>query len=407
MNILKQETRNFPRATGLAIALAISVGITACSGANPIAYEPPTDPGFQPETPFEANHALQTATPLTLEPGIGPEDIAVGPDGLLYAGFHDGEFKTGGIVRMRPDGSGQEIFADTKEWTTGLHFDARGNLLAMVLNRGLVSVAPDGKVTPLATELDGEPFLMPNDIDVGPDGRVFFTVTSTQKKFSGLNALILITEARREDGGLYVYDPKARAGQPATRRLLHGLHFGNGVAVDPNGRYVLVVETGRYRVLRHWLTGAQAGTTDVFLENLPGIPNGIATRPAYRADAKKNTGTRAKQSGPAQYWLGFTTRRNDFLDSIHPSPFWKQALFMLPAALLPAAEPYGLVMLIDSGDESAGSAPNSGRVLRSFHDPDGSRVSEAASIEEANGFLYLGGDYTNAVLKFALPEDLR
>jgi hypothetical protein len=58
-------------------------------------------------------------------------------------------------------------------------------------------------------------------------------------------------------------------------------------------------------------------------------------------------------------------------------------------------------MLIDDGGADAG------RVLRSFHDPDGSLVSEAASVEEAQGYLYLGGDYTGAILKFALPEDLR
>ncbi len=391
-------------------ALILALSLSACSGADPIAYQPPTDPGFSPGTPFAANRDLQSGTALPLAPGIGPEDIAVGPDGRLYAGFHDGTFQRGGILRMRPDGGDQEIFADTGGWATGLHFDRNGNLLALILNRGLVSIAPDGSVQTLATELDGRPFLMANDIDVGPDGRIYFSVTSTRRRFSGRNALILISEARRDDGGLYVYDPRAAAGQPRTRQLLHGLHFGNGVAVDPRGRYVLVVETGRYRVLRHWLAGTAAGTTDVFLENLPGIPNGIATRPAFRRDSGSIADSRATANTETQYWLGFTTRRNAFLDTIHPSPFWKKALFALPNALLPAAEPYGLVMLVESTARASQEDPatdQGGRVLRSFHDPDGRLVSEAASVEEYDGHLYLGGDYTEAIVKFALPADLR
>jgi hypothetical protein len=118
-----------------AMSLTISLSVAACAGIDPIAYEPGQDPGFQPDTVFASNDALQSSTALKLKPGIGPEDIAAGPDGWLYSGFHDGEFQTGGILRMRPDGSDQEIFADTEGWATGLHFDARGHLLALVLNR--------------------------------------------------------------------------------------------------------------------------------------------------------------------------------------------------------------------------------------------------------------------------------
>ena len=175
--------------------------------------------------------------------------------------------------------------------------------------------------------------------------------------------------------------------------MVSGLHFANGVAVDPRGQYVLFVETGRYRVLRYWLAGPRQGETQTFLENLPGIPNGIALRPAFR---------QASTSATVQYWLGFTTRRNTTLDTLHPSPFWKHALFSLPTSFLPAAEPYGLVMLV-----AADAHGTPGQVVRSFHDPAGTRVREAASVEEHDGFLYLGGDYTNAVLKFALPADLQ
>lgn len=79
----------------------------------------------------------------------------------------------------------------------------------------------------------------------------------------------------------------------------------------------------------------------------------------------------------------------------------KSMLFMLPDFALPVAEPYGLVMLVST------AANSQGKVLRSFRDPEGRLVSEAASVEEWRNHLYPGGDYTPAVLKFELPDELK
>jgi hypothetical protein len=284
----------------------------------------------------------------------------------------------------------------TPATNTGAQFDGQG----------LVSIAPDGSLRPLAEVFEGRHFLIPNDIDTGPDGRIYFTVTSTEHTFTMRNALAIILGARRADGGLYVFDPAQPDPRKAVRELMRGLHFANDVAVDPVGRYALVVETGRYRVLRHWLKGPRAGTTDVWLDNLPGIPNGIARRPSAPAPA----------GGPHRYWLGFTTRRNALLDFLHPHPVLKALLLKMPDALLPAAEPYGLVMLTEAtesgtapGEVIADDAPtgDAARILRVFHNPDGRRVREAASIEESRGVLYPGGDLTDAILAFPLPADLR
>jgi sugar lactone lactonase YvrE len=39
---------------------------------------------------------------------------------------------------------------------------------------------------------------------------------------------------------------------------------------------VLVNETGAYRISRYWLTGPKAGTHDMFIDNLPGLPDNLA-----------------------------------------------------------------------------------------------------------------------------------
>ena len=56
-------------------------------------------------------------------------------------------------------------------------------------------------------------------------------------------------------GRLLVYDPISRV----ATTLVDGLNFANGVAVSHDQTYVLVNETGKYRVIRYWIAGPQEG----------------------------------------------------------------------------------------------------------------------------------------------------
>ena len=56
-------------------------------------------------------------------------------------------------------------------------------------------------------------------------------------------------------GRLLCYDPATRK----ATTLLRGLNFANGVAVSHDQTYVLVNETGSYRVVRYWLEGPKKG----------------------------------------------------------------------------------------------------------------------------------------------------
>ncbi len=64
----------------------------------------------------------------------------------------------------------------------------------------------------------------------------------------------------------------------APKLLLGGLMFANGVALAPDRSFVLVAETGRSRIQRYWLTGAEAGSADIFCE-LPGHPDNMSVGP--------------------------------------------------------------------------------------------------------------------------------
>ena len=55
------------------------------------------------------------------------------------------------------------------------------------------------------------------------------------------------------------------------------LFFANGIAVSPDDTYVLVNETMRYRVKRVYVRGPRKGDVELFIDNLPGFPDGIST----------------------------------------------------------------------------------------------------------------------------------
>ena len=139
-----------------------------------------------------------------------------------------------------------------------------------------------------------------------------------------------------------------------------------------------MVETAKYRVLRYWLKGEKAGTTETFIDNLPGFPNGIS----IRADGS--------------YWLGFSTKRSKDLDKVHPSPGMKKLIYGLPNFLQPKAEKFGMVMNISTD----------GEILQTLFDTKGSVMPEAGAVKEHNGYLYLGGDVLPHVGKYKLDDTI-
>ena len=354
------------------IITLLSAGLIISSCAlQPKPWTPDKKPEM--EGRYAINNLLESTEWIDLKGWYGPEDIAIDSAGNLYTGVHlsERDFTNGQIIKIRPDGT-ISTYCNTESWVAGLHFDADGNLIACDSKRGLIKVDPTGKLEVLVTESeDGTPIKLPNDVDIDHEGNIYFSSTSSRYHFSMQNARRIILEAK-PDGGLYKYDPKK--GQVTT--LIDSTYFGNGVAVAKDAEFVLMVDLTKYRVVRHWLMGDKAGTTDIFLDNLPGLPNGISRR----------------EDG--SFWLGYTTRRSDALDKIQPKPKLKQLVYALPLWMQPKQEKYGMIMHISA----------EGEVLQTYHDPTGQHVSEAASIEEHNGYLYLGGDLIDHIGKYKLPH---
>ena len=209
-----------------------------------------------------ADERLKGLEQLPIGANHGPETIAVDASGRLYTATREGN-----IVRLRADGSSPENWVSTGGRPLGLSFDARGTLFVADAFRGLLAISPDGAVRVLATEADGVPIRYANSVAAASDGKVYFSDASTKfgaKEWAGTySASLLDILEHGGHGRLLAYDPAS--GRATT--LIRGLNFANGVALAHDESFVLVAETGSYRVLRHWLAGPNRGRTEPLLED--------------------------------------------------------------------------------------------------------------------------------------------
>lgn len=351
------------------LLLALSTGCAI----QPQAWEPEPTPAFTGTTAL--NEQLCTSQTISLAGWYGPEDIVFDQEGNLYCGVHRSatDFSDGKILKITTDGK-VSTFYDAGSWVAGLHFDDSGNLLALSHKEGLISISPEKKVTVLAKQDEmGEKFLIPNGLDMASDGKIYFSNTSEVAPYSIKYGRKVILEMK-PIGGFYCYDPQ----KGTVKTLMTGTYFGNGVVLSKDESQVLLVETTRYRVLRYWLKGEKAGQTDVFMDNLPGFPNGISIRP------------------DGSYWLGFTTKRSDALDKIHAKTGMKKLVYGLPNFMQPKADLFGMVMHVST----------EGKILHTLYDTQGKVMPEAGAVKEHQGYLYLGGDGLPHIGKFKLDPAL-
>ena len=150
--------------------------------------------------------------------------------------------------------------------------------------------------------------------------------------------------------------------------FIDDLDFANGIAISEDQRFLLIAETGSYRILRHWLEGPAAGSTEVLLDNLPAFPDNI------------NNGM------DGRFWIGMVAPRNALLDKLSNKPFLRKIWQRLPAAMRPRAEPYSHVIAIN-GD---------GVVLENLHGAS-ARFPTLTGVLETPRSLYLTTLFGNEV----------
>lgn len=330
---------------------------------HPVAWQAPAAP---PAAGLDApNDQLHSVESLGIGIALGPEATAIDAGGLVYTGTSDGR-----ILRIDPVRRTVVPIAATGGRPLGLAFEKSGRLLICDAEKGLLALAPLAGLRTLVTQQGGVPFRFTNDVDVAPDGLVYFTDSSPRFGIRQVRDAIL------EHGGggrLMRYDP-------ATGKvvlLLSDLQFANGVAVSGDGSFVLVAETGAYRVTRYWLSGPKRGTSEPFLENLPGLPDNITWSPERRA-----------------FWIALYSPRLPALDLLAPHPFLRRIVYRLPLWIQPQPARHAWALAVDE----------QGKVVANLQDTSPQSFAPVTSVRERDGTLWLGSLEREALGRIKAPS---
>ena len=351
------------RSAGVAAVVLAALAIYLCFWpvpAEPVTWPAQTPPGYTGV--HSPNTRLAGLRTIAVGDEFGPEHIAIGPDGELYAAM-----TSGNLLRMDPDGGNQAVFANTGGRVLGFDFDAGGRMIAADAMKGLLAITADAHVSVLTDRVSpDDPIRYANSVVVAPDGTIYFTDASgcfSPTEWGGtLEASVLDILEQAATGRVLAHDPTTRK----TRILAHGLSFANGIALSADGHTLFVNETGRYRV---WKIDGRASGLDVqsgspqakvLLENLPGYPDNLM------------------RGRDGRIWVGLFKPRNPAADSLAEKPFLRKVLLRLPRFLLPLGPSYGHVFAIDED----------GRVTEDLQDPSGA-YPEATGVTETKDRLYI------------------
>ncbi len=338
---------------------------------EPVAWHPPAIPPY--EGRFAFTNSLRKAEKLWRGKLSGPESTAI-KDGYLYTGLTDGN-----VVRAPIDGSGEpEVVADTGGHPLGMKFDAAGNLIICDADKGLLCLTPEGEVKVLTDEVEGRQINVADDLDIAPDGKIYFSDISSQYTLAQVDYAIMEDKPL---GELICYDPTTKR----SRVVLDKLRLANGVAVGPDGDYVLVNQTLGFCVTRLWLKGPKAGQSEPFVPNLPGGPDNITF------------------NGKETYWVALAYPRFPRLEALASHPFKKKLMMRLPRffALVPEffnglnLPTFGLLVGVDMEGN-----------ITHFMDAKDNAIGMVTSVLEHEGYLYLGSLMSDYVARIPVPDPI-
>jgi hypothetical protein len=364
---------------------------------SPIAPQPfvPAE-ALPPSGPLAPNDALRDPqrTELIGDGQINfPEDVTFDAQGRLYVGNRD-----------RPNGaaSGSDVdarieritFADDGTYRIepfvslpgggplDMRFDADGNVIVSSWGQGLIAIDESGAVRTIVADgtlIDGRPYGYSDGIAIGSDSMIYHTQGTSDEWNSQPTILHFLSNAG--PGRLIATDPVSGA----SRTLIDDLSFGNGVALSPDERYVLVADQLRYRILRYWLSGPQAGTQEVWIDTLPGMPHNLFLDDAQVLWVALNR---------PRVGLGDRIRASGFLAS-QAAKVWPllQGQDVQAGERDPAARGAGSVLALDLN----------GQLLLSLQNPP-MQMNTLSTAVYHEGALYIGTIGGGPLLRYTLDE---
>lgn len=334
---------------------------------------PDTDAGTR--SPYALNDRLKGVSLIGKGEIEGPEDVIFDRQDNLYCPNRHGD-----IVRfLAPDYARWEIFAHIGGHPLGMAFDRDENLNVCVGGMGLYQVRPDRTVVKLTDEtnrtllsvIDDSRLKLADDLDIAPDGRIFFSEATIRYDMHEWPYDALES---RGNGRLICYDST----DGSTRTILRNLQFPNGVCMTGDGQSFLFAETWGCRINRYWFDGPRKGRCDVVIADLPGYPDNI------------------NRASDGNFWVALVGMRSPALDLALRMPSMRKRMAKR------VARDEWLFPNINSG--CVLKFTGSGQVLESLWDLGGTNHPMVTSMREHKGHLYLGGLYNDRIGRLPLPD---
>ncbi|MFJ2480058.1 SMP-30/gluconolactonase/LRE family protein [Pseudomonas sp. NPDC087598] len=348
------------------ITVVIAFVLLMPTRIEPVAWQPSPAPSLK-DGVYAENQRLKNIEQVGPSDIDGPEALLLESD-VLITGLHDGR-----LISSSLDGQQRKVLADTGGRPLGLARHPNGLLVIADGVKGLLSLDAQGQLIPLSTAANGLAFGFTDDVAIDKSGHYAYFSDASSRWGYGHDGEAIIEHGG--DGRLLRYD--FQTGK--TNVLLDKLEFANGVTLGPDDAYVLVNETGAYRISRFWLTGPKAGTHDLFIDNLPGLPDNLAF------------------NGLDRFWVALYAPRNALLDGTAGHPFVRKMIVRALTVLPKPVEKRGFALGLDL----------QGKVIANLQDAGSGNYSPITTVREYGDWLYFGSLKATHMARLPLAEALK
>lgn len=392
MSVLGSLLGVFVRVAAVCLIITFIPGLPPHLKFEPVSVKPP----LPLKGALAVNGKLNNAERLFENEIKGPEALAVYKN-ELYTTLHGGyvaKISNGKLVPVVKFGKKCESLWEESICgrPLGMKFD-KGSLYVCDAYYGVFKVnmttSKYEQLVLLDTPIEGKVPKLPNSITVASDGTVYWSdSSSTHLLQDGLYASV-----GNGNGRLIKYDPATKANEV----LIENIFFANGVGLTSDESFVVVAETALSRILRYHLKGPKKGTSDVFIEGLPGLPDNIQEDGSggfyvtLVIPVDEDHPALSQKLGPYPLVRKFIARLlylveapAEFVEKVYPNYYTKRLIHWvghfesLPIA---GGERVTVVRINKQGE-----------IIESLHATDG-KIAGISDFLQFNGYYYLGSPF--------------